>query len=127
MGLAVTVHLLALEFSLETAMFGKVKARWLLVAILGVALCQVSTGTEPDRKVVNRVQPAYPELARQMNVSGTVKIEVVIAANGSVKSLKPIGGHPLLIQSASEALRKWRFAPGQETTTIVEFQFHPTD
>ena len=127
MGLAATVHLLALEYSLETAMFGKVKAGWLVAAILGAVMCQASTGAEPDRKVVNRVKPAYPELARQMNVSGTVKIEVVIAANGSVKSLKPLGGHPLLIQSASEALRKWRFAPGLETTTIVEFQFHSTD
>ena len=127
MGLAATVHLQTLEFSLESAMFGKGQARWLLAAILGAALCQASTGAEPDRKVVSRVKPAYPELARQMNVSGTVKIEVVIAADGSVKSLKPLGGHPLLIQSASEALKKWRFAPGPETTTMVEFRFHPAD
>lgn len=105
-------------------MFNKVKARWLLTAILGAAMCQASPGPEPDRKVVNRVQPSYPDLARKLNVTGTVKIEVVIAANGSVKSVKPLGGHPLLIQSASEALRKWRFAPGPETTTIVEFHFH---
>jgi TonB family protein len=121
------VQLLALEFSLETAMFGKVKARWLLAVVLGAAMCQASTAAETARKVVNRVKPAYPELARQMNATGTVRIEVVIAADGSVKSLKPIGGHPLLIQSASEALRKWRFAPGPETTTIVEFQFQPGD
>lgn len=108
-------------------MFNKVKARWLLTAILGAAMCQASTGAEPDRKVVNRVQPSYPDLARKLNVTGTVKIEVVIAANGSVKSVKPLGGHPLLIQSASQALRKWRFAPGSETTTIVEFHFHSTD
>jgi TonB family protein len=108
-------------------MFNKVKARWLLTAILGAAMCQASTGAELDRKVVNRVQPSYPDLARKLNVTGAVKIEVVIAANGSVKSVKPLGGHPLLIQSASEALRKWRFAPGPETTTIVEFHFHSTD
>ena len=108
-------------------MFGKAKASWLLVAILAAAMCQTSAGAEPGRKVLNRVNPAYPELARQLNVSGTVRIEVVIAPNGSVKSLKPLGGHPLLIQSASEALRKWRYAPGPETTTIVEFKFHPTD
>jgi TonB family protein len=108
-------------------MFGKVKARWFLAVVLGAAMCHSSPAAEPDRKVVSRVKPAYPALARKMNVTGTVKIEVVIAANGSVKSLKPIGGHPLLIQSASEALKKWRFAPGPETKTIVEFQFHPAD
>jgi TonB family protein len=121
------VQLLSLEFSLETAMFGKVKASWLLTVVLGATMCQSSTGAEPDRKAVSRVKPAYPELARHMNVSGTVKIEVVIAANGSVKSLKPLGGHPLLVQSASEALKHLRFAPGPETTTIVEIRFHPTD
>ncbi|MBZ5630347.1 MAG: energy transducer TonB [Acidobacteriia bacterium] len=104
------------------------RTRWLILAALGATLLQSAGGwSEADRKVVNRVQPAYPDLARQMNVTGTVKIEVVIAANGSVKSLKPLGGHPLLIQSASEALRRWRFAPGPETTTIVEFKFHPGD
>ena len=108
-------------------MLRKQKASWLLATILGAALCQASTGAEPDRKVVNLVNPAYPELARRMNVTGTVKIEVLIAANGSVKSLKPLGGHPLLIQSASDALKKWRFAPGPESTTIVEFHFHPGD
>jgi TonB family protein len=122
-GLAATVHLLVLEFSLETALFGKVKVRWLLAVVLGAAVCQTSIAVEPDRKVVNRVKPEYPELARQMHVTGTVKIEVAISASGSVKSLKPIGGHPLLIQSASEALKKWRFAPGPESTTVVEFQF----
>lgn len=125
--MAATVQLLALEFPRETAMFGKVKPRWLLAVVLGAAMCRASTAAEPERKVVIRVKPAYPALARQMNVTGTVKIEVVIAANGSVKSLKPIGGHPLLIQSASEALKKWRFAPGPETTTIVEFQFRHGD
>jgi TonB family protein len=119
------VQLLSLEFAMVTAMFGKAKARWLLAAILGAALCHASTAADPDRKVVNRAKPAYPELARQMHVAGTVKIEVVIAANGTVKSMKPLGGHPLLIQSASDALRKWRFAPGTETTTVVVFQFQP--
>ena len=108
-------------------MFGKLKPRWLLAVALGAAMCQASTAAEPDRKVVSRVKPAYPVLARQMNVTGTVKIEVVIAANGSVKSLKPIGGHPLLIQSASEALKRWRYSPGPETTITVEFRFQHAD
>ena len=103
-------------------MFGK-KAPWI---VLGTALCQPAVSAEvPERKVVTKVQPVYPQLARQMNVAGTVKIEVVIAANGTVKSVKPLGGRPLLIQAASEALRKWRYVPGPETTTVVEFQFHP--
>ena len=109
-------------------MRGIPKAGWFRLAVLVAALLASAAGwSETARKVVDKVKPAYPELARQMNVSGTVKIEVVIAANGSVKSLKPLGGHPLLIQSASEALRKWRYAPGPETTIIVEFKFRGGD
>ena len=100
------------------------KALWLLVAVLGFGLRQPLQGAEPERKLVTRVKPTYPDLARQLNVTGTVKMEVVIAANGTVKSVKPIGGHPLLIQSASEAVRKWQYAPGAESKTIVEFQFN---
>lgn len=108
-------------------MAGSRRAIWLLVAVLGWGFWQPLRGAEPERKVVIRVKPAYPELARQMNVTGTVKIEVVIAANGTVKSVKPVGGHPLLIQSASDAVRKWQYAPGGETKAIVEFQFHPAE
>lgn len=107
-------------------MLGIRKTGWLRLAVLGASLLPSFAGwSGTDRKAVNKVKPAYPQLARQMQVSGTVKIDVVIAANGSVKSLKPLGGHPLLIQAASEALRKWRYAPGPETTTIVEFKVRP--
>ena len=120
-----TVHSSAVEFSRETVMFGNWKARWLSAAVLGAALLQPATWAETDRKVLSKVQPAYPELARQMKVVGTVKMEVVVAANGTIKQVKPLGGHPLLIQAASDAVRKWRYAPGTETTVVVEFQFHP--
>ncbi len=107
---------------------GNKKDRWLTAALLGAVLFASTAGwTEPDRKVITKVKPAYPALARQMNLTGTVKIEAVIAANGTVKMLKPIGGHPLLIQSASEALRKWRYTPGPEQIIVVEFQFHGAD
>jgi TonB family protein len=53
-----------------------------------------------------------------------VKVMVVIASNGSVKSAKPLGGHPLLIESAVEAVKKWKYEPAaEETTTTVQFTF----
>jgi TonB family protein len=81
-------------------------------------------GADGDgRRVKERVNPSYPSLARQMNITGMVRLEVVIAANGTVKSTRPLGGHPLLIKSANDAIRKWRYEPGPETTTVVEFRF----
>ena len=83
---------------------------------------------ETNRKIVNKVAPTYPELARKMNITGSVKIEVVIAPNGSVKSEKVVGGHPVLAQSAEEAIRKWKWTPNaQETTELIDIKFNPRD
>lgn len=47
-----------------------------------------------ERKATQSPPPVYPELARQLGVRGVVKIEVVVAANGAIKSTRPLGGHP---------------------------------
>lgn len=103
--------------------------RWSLLAALAGVLTIGSSAfpQEPARrKVKERVIPVYPDLARRMRFSGKVKIEVVIAADGHVKSTRAIGGHPLLVNSAVEALQKWRFQPGnEETTEVLEFEFRP--
>ncbi len=78
----------------------------------------------PKRKVKYRVTPAYPDLAHHMNVSGKVRIQVVIKADGRIKSTHVLGGHPLLAQSAIDALKEWRFEPAStDTTEIIEFEF----
>jgi TonB family protein len=83
---------------------------------------------ETKRKIVSKVAPMYPELARRMNITGSVKVEVVIAPNGSVKSDKILGGHPVLAQSAEDAIRKWKWAPGpQETTELIDIRFNPKE
>jgi len=62
-----------------------------------------------------------------MNISGVVKVQVTVAANGSVKTTKLVGGHPLLATAALDAIRKWRFeTASEETTGIVEFKFDPS-
>jgi TonB family protein len=60
-----------------------------------------------------------------MNVTGKVKIEVVIAPDGRVKSTRVVGGHPLLVQACQDAVKEWKFVPApEETTQVVEFEFH---
>ena len=57
---------------------------------------------------------------------GKVKIEVVVTRDGRVKSTRVAGGHPLLVQACQDAVKQWKFAPAsEETTQIVEFEFHP--
>ncbi|HKH97997.1 MAG TPA: energy transducer TonB [Candidatus Sulfotelmatobacter sp.] len=78
------------------------------------------------RRAKTRVQPAYPELARKMNIAGTVKIEVVVAPNGTVKDARIMGGHPVLASAALDAARKWRFEPAAaESSGVIDFKFEP--
>jgi TonB family protein len=82
--------------------------------------------TEPTRKIVNKVIPRYPALARTMNIEGTVRADVLVAPDGKVKTIEFKGGHPLLVQSAEQALREWRWEPAaHESHESVELRFKP--
>ena len=107
-----------------------------LIAIGAALLCAAgcvsqsafaqSSEQSGDRKVKQRVNPAYPELAKQARLSGTVKLEAQIAASGLVKNVKVLGGHPVLAGAAEEALRKWKYEPGSsDSTAAIEFHFNP--
>ncbi len=85
---------------------------------------QSGSTDESKRKIKTKTTPTYPELARRMSVSGKVKVEVVIASDGHVKSTRVIGGHPLLVQASESAVKEWKFLPApEETTQIIEFDF----
>jgi TonB family protein len=89
---------------------------------------QENAAETAKRKVRTKVMPDYPALAKQMNVSGKVKIEATIAADGRVTATRIVGGSPLLTTSAADAMKKWRYEPGsKETTEIVEFDFSAHD
>jgi TonB family protein len=83
---------------------------------------------EGTRKAKSKVQPTYPELARRMKISGVVKVQVTVAANGTVKDAKLLGGHPVLANAVLDAVKKWRYetAP-QETTENLQFRFDPAE
>jgi TonB family protein len=79
-----------------------------------------------DRKIKTRINPVYPDIARRMGLAGSVKLQVVIAPNGTVKETKVIGGHPILVNAAVDAVKKWKFETGNaESTGTVEFKFEP--
>ncbi len=98
---------------------------------LPVSLETVSAETMAKR-IVTKVEPAYPEAARRAGTEGLVVLDAVIAPDGSVKSLRSVYGPDLLVQSATEAVQSWKFEPylssGQavevKTTIAVEFRLH---
>jgi TonB family protein len=63
-----------------------------------------------------------------MNITGTVKVLVVVTPGGSLKDTKVVGGNPLLVNAAMDALKKWKFEPADsESSGTVEFKFQPQD
>jgi protein TonB len=104
----------------------------LAVLTLAVTLNPIHCGAQQAqsgelvRRAINKVQPAYPDLARKMNIAGTVKIQVVVASNGIVKGAHVVGGHPVLANAALDAAKKWRFEPAaEETSGVIDFKFEP--
>src|SRR5437899_8523498 len=75
------------------------------------------------REVKSKATPVFPDLAKKMNVNGVVKVELMVNPNGSVKSAKAIGGHPLLIESAVAAAKQFKYEVStEETKELVEFK-----
>ena len=103
-------------------------AKFVVVALLsltGVGAGQhAAPATNAERKVIARTAPAYPELARRMHIGGVVKIEAMVRANGTVKSARALGGHPVLVDAAIAAVEKWKFEPQpNDTVEVVQVSF----
>ena len=108
--------------------------RWTAYSlVLGLELialicpCDVrSQEVAAPRKVLSRVVPQYPELARSARIEGAVKVMVAVAPNGRPTSTKVVGGHPVLAKAAVDAIEKWKWvASPDESTELVEIHFHP--
>ena len=96
---------------------------WL--SVLGGNVHGQQSVTENGRKLVRKVDPQYPAVAKRMNLGGIVKVVAVVATDGSVKRVEPVGGSPLLVQAAENAVTQWKFAPGAESRETVELHFTP--
>ena len=82
--------------------------------------------TRKHRKIVNRVMPQYPEIARTMNLSGSVKADALVEPMAPSKSVEVKGGHPVLVRAAQDAIYKWKWAPAaHETREPIEVRFEP--
>jgi TonB family protein len=101
---------------------------WLLIASCLIVGLSLGSGAQQAavRKVVTRTAPVYPDLARTMALQGIVKIEALVAPDGSVKEVAIKGGHPVLAQAAVNTVRRWRWEPAErESREVVELKFSP--
>ena len=101
-----------------------------LTAVVGPSSAGAQAGAQTEnnddmvRRAKVKVWPTYPELAHRMNIAETVKVEVVVATNGTVKQARIVGGHPVLATAALDAAKKWKFEPAAaESTGVIDFKF----
>lgn len=101
------------------------RALILTVVLMALTLTAANAQTvASERKVASRVTAVYPELAKKMHIHGTVRVEAIVRPNGSVKSTRVLGGNPVLVDAAQDAVSHWKFEPAQaETTEVVQLVF----
>ena len=86
-------------------------------------------GNVQAAKLRNQPKPVYPPLAKQARIQGTVRLNAIIAKDGSISNLQVVSGHPLLIPSAMEAVKQWVYQPtllnGEpvEVVTVIDVNF----
>lgn len=94
-----------------------------------VAPLRVSSGVQAA-KLVAQVRPAYPALARQARIQGSVRLQATIARDGSIQQLAVLAGHPLLVASAVDAVKQWRYSPtflnGAPVEVLTQIDVHFT-
>jgi TonB family protein len=100
----------------------------------GLALCLLTGVFSPvpgraqdtgERKIVKKVEAQYPAVLKRRGIGGTVRLKVLVHADGSVKDVEILGGNPALADAAEKAVRQWKFAPGSEGAITVAVNFDP--
>lgn len=71
---------------------------------------KVGTGVQ-EARLLERVKPVYPRLAITTRTSGDVELEAIIGTDGRIREISVIGGHPMLVPAALEAVRQWAYRP----------------
>jgi TonB family protein len=100
------------------------------MVLFGIAFCAPASFAQQEptegRKIVNRVAPQYPDLARSIHLGGSVKAEALVDSKGAVKSVEVKGGNPVLVRAAQDAIYKWKWVPAtHETREPIEVKFDP--
>jgi periplasmic protein TonB len=88
-----------------------IAALFVVTAIGSAQTARKITQAEAMTAVITKIQPEYPALARQLKIAGSVDLDVLIAENGSVETVTPVSGNPVLTKPAAETLKKWKFKP----------------
>ena len=99
----------------------------MLLAFASLMTCSMwAQQAEGGRKLLRRVEPKYPEDLKRHDIGGTVRLSIEITPQGVVHKISPIGGNPILVESAMTAVKQWKYAAADFTQTLeVKIDFIP--
>jgi len=98
-----------------------------LLTVFGASTPVYVRAQEPSaRKLITRVAPKYPEYLQTHEIGGIVRLNVTVTPSGNVKSVAPLGGNPILVDAATDAVKQWKYAPSDSSDTFeVKLEFTP--
>lgn len=121
-GAAMSIQVKSTKFSILKASLSLVLSA-LLFSLFPLS-AHSTLQAQDTRRVKMKVDPEYPELARRLNLKGVVRVEVFVAAGGSVITVKELGGNPVLLDALVRAVKKWKYEPADKDSVLeVKFDF----
>lgn len=100
----------------------------LLCLLALLAFTPLLQAQKTARRILYKKVPEYPPALKQAHIGGIVRLQIVISPRGSVGLVVPIGGNAALVESATRAVKKWKYAAADsEMKTQIEFVFDPAD
>jgi TonB family protein len=98
----------------------------LLLALVSHSNAQVANVDRSRRRVVRTSEPDYPTIVKNAHIGGSVRLTVTVLPNGDVAKVDILGGNPIFVASAINAVRKWKYAPAaSQTREEVQINFTP--
>jgi protein TonB len=93
---------------------------------LGLAQVRVDE-SEAKKNIITKVEPEFPAIAKQMNLSGRVEVDIHVDEAGKVEKVDAVSGNPILAGAATNAAKHWKFQPfeadGKPTKVVVRVAF----
>jgi TonB family protein len=98
----------------------------LLLGPVSPSAAQVERVDKSHRRVVRTSEPDYPTIVKNAHIGGSVRLNVTVLANGDVARVDILGGNPIFVASAINAVRTWKYAPAaSQTKEEVQINFTP--
>src|SRR5262245_66589739 len=108
------------------SLFSRILSSLLTLLLAGNIFLAQSAAAESQRgrKIKSNPPPEYPELARKMNIQGIARVLITVTPEGTVTTVKELGGNPVLVAALVRAVKGWKYEPADRESEIeIKYDF----